>query len=64
MSWSEVDLAYAAGILDGEGTIGVRRRKNAQGREYVDSMVSEETRAARDAIVVELHALNRRGKAV
>jgi hypothetical protein len=40
MTWSETDLAYMAGIIDGEGTISARRRKNQQGARYVDFMLS------------------------
>lgn len=40
MSWTEADLAYMAGIVDGEGTIGARRRTNSKGRVYIDFSLS------------------------
>ncbi len=40
MAWSDIDLAYMAGIVDGEGTIGARRRTNAKGQAYVDFSIS------------------------
>ena len=40
MTWTESELAYFAGIIDGEGTIGARNRKNQQGKRYIDFYLS------------------------
>lgn len=34
MSWSEAELAYLAGIIDGEGTVSIGLRTNQQGNRY------------------------------
>jgi hypothetical protein len=40
MTWTSEELAYMAGIIDGEGTIGARHRSNGKGRRYHDFMMS------------------------